>query len=99
MDKATAITHLAICKRYERIAPAYCGVGLPLVPDRLTRMIDLEKVDHEMNIDWTALLAAPGDDFMHDVIGIHSYMDRSTGLLTDCFLPRYARPQSNGHTQ
>ena len=28
-------------------------------------------------------------DFAHDVLGIRRYIDRSTGQLTECFLPRY----------
>jgi hypothetical protein len=35
-------------------------------------------------------LAAPGFDFIHDVIGIQRHINRETGQLGDCFLPRYA---------
>ena len=34
------------------------------------------------------LLDAPLDTFGHDVRGISRYIDRSTGKLTQCFLPR-----------
>jgi hypothetical protein len=37
------------------------------------------------------LLAAPPADFAHDVFGIREHIDRDTGTLRDCFLPRYAR--------
>lgn len=37
------------------------------------------------------LLEASEFDFAHDVFGIHKHIDRNTGKLGDCFLPRYAR--------
>lgn len=40
-----------------------------------------------------ALLAADDANFGHDVFGIRRYMDRRTGKLTGCFLPRFAAPQ------
>lgn len=30
-------------------------------------------------------------DFTHDIIGIYRFLDRSTGRLEGCFLPRCAR--------
>ena len=41
-------------------------------------------------LDLAAMLAAPDADFGHDVGGISRYIDRTTGKLTDCFVPRYA---------
>lgn len=35
--------------------------------------------------------AADNFDFIHDVFGIRRHLDRETGELTDCFLPRYAQ--------
>ena len=39
---------------------------------------------------------ANADDFnlLHDVCGIGVHLDRETGKLTDCFLPRFARLHS-----
>jgi hypothetical protein len=37
------------------------------------------------------LLGADDANFGHDVWGIHRYMDRNTGKLTDFFLPRFAK--------
>ena len=31
-------------------------------------------------------------DFGHDIAGIQRHIDRNTGQLRDCFLPRCARP-------
>jgi len=36
------------------------------------------------------LVAAPAADFAHDVFGIRGHLDRDTGQLKDCFVPRYA---------
>ncbi len=41
-------------------------------------------------LDLAGLLAASPMDFAHDVIGIWRHIDRSTGTLGDCFVPRYA---------
>lgn len=41
-------------------------------------------------LDLAALAEAPLDDFFHDLAGIARHLDRSTGQLGDCFLPRYA---------
>ena len=37
------------------------------------------------------LLDADLGDFLHDVSGIGGNLDRNTGVLGNCFLPRYAR--------
>jgi hypothetical protein len=38
------------------------------------------------------LLAADDFNFAHDVFGIRRHINRQTGQLEDCFLPRYAEP-------
>lgn len=87
---------VAICKRFEGLyiqsqleadRPCY---GNPY-GDRMTRMMDLEAVHQELDMDWRGLLDAKDGDFMHDLCGIHGHMDRSTGTLSDCFCPRYTR--------
>ena len=39
-------------------------------------------------LDLDALLAFPEGDFNHDVCGIENNVDRTTGALENCFLPR-----------
>lgn len=39
------------------------------------------------------LLGADDLDFVHDVFGIRNHINRSTGQLENCFLPRYASNQ------
>ncbi|HDZ40046.1 MAG TPA: hypothetical protein ENH62_17540 [Marinobacter sp.] len=41
-------------------------------------------------LDLVGLLEAPDFDFAHDVFGIQSHLNRSTGKLERCFLPRHA---------
>lgn len=41
------------------------------------RLDDLEKAD-DFN-------------FVHDIYGIMRHLDRNTGLLTDCFVPRFSK--------
>ena len=45
-------------------------------------------------LDLQKLLDAPEFDFAHDVFGIREHIDRTTGRLTDCFLPRCALPEA-----
>lgn len=42
-------------------------------------------------LDLEGLLAAGASDFVHDVFGIRRHIDRDTGRLMDCFVPRYSR--------
>lgn len=42
-------------------------------------------------LDLDRLLAFPDFDFAHDVFGIRRHIDRNTGKLGDCFVPRCAR--------
>ncbi len=44
-------------------------------------------------LDLQRLLDAPDPDFCHDVFGIARHIDRTTGVLGDCFLPRTAKPE------
>lgn len=45
-----------------------------------------------------ALLESDNFNFIHDVFGIRAHLDRTTGQLMNCFLPRYAAPQMAGET-
>lgn len=42
-------------------------------------------------MDFQQLLEADGLNFIHDVAGIARHIDRETGQLTGCFLPRLKR--------
>lgn len=45
-------------------------------------------------LDLESLLSFDDMDFGHDVFGIRRHIDRGTGGLRDCFLPRCSTPQS-----
>ena len=59
--------------------------------DRMTTIMDIEHADDQFNLDLAALLVADNFNFTHDVFGIINHIDRRTGLVGDCFVPRYAR--------
>lgn len=42
-------------------------------------------------LDLTGLAEADGFNFIHDVTGISQHIDRKTGELDGCFMPRFAR--------
>lgn len=42
-----------------------------------------------MRLDLRGLLGAAPGDFGHDVFGIRRHINRETGKLQDCFVPRY----------
>lgn len=61
---------------------------------RMSLIMDLLAADGKNGnapIDLDALAEADEFNFVHDVAGIVRHMDRTTGQLTDCFVPRYAR--------
>lgn len=43
-----------------------------------------------MPLDLQKLLTADNGNFGHDVFGIRRHLDRTTGQLKDCFVPRFA---------
>jgi hypothetical protein len=63
--------------------------------DRLSLSMDLTACHaNECPLDLDGLLLANDLDFTHDVCGIMRHIDRKTGTLTNCFLPRYAKRES-----
>jgi hypothetical protein len=54
--------------------------------------MDLEAVNSNgCPLDFQSLLDFPNFDFGHDIYGIGKHIDRTTGKLQDCFLPRCAK--------
>ncbi len=45
---------------------------------------------HGCKLKLQTLLDFDLGDFLHDISGIRRHLDRGTGKLTDCFLPRCA---------
>jgi predicted Zn-dependent protease with MMP-like domain len=57
--------------------------------DKMSTMMDIQ-ASHALNpLRLDDLLAADDFNFAHDIYGIANHIDRDTGELTDCFLPRF----------
>ena len=58
-----------------------------------------DQITHELDLIATHLNSCPIDfqrlldanDFKHDFCGIYRHLDRETGKLTSCFLPRFRK--------
>ena len=55
-----------------------------------TIMMDVSAAHIKCPLDLKGLLDSEDVDFIHDVVGINRHVDRDTGELKDCFLPRFA---------
>jgi hypothetical protein len=51
--------------------------------------MDVLVVHATVGLDLQRLLDADDFNFRHDILGIYTELDRSTGKLGDCFLPRF----------
>lgn len=60
--------------------------------DRMNLSMDLDAVhSNGCPLDFQGLLRSKESDFMHDIHGIGKNIDRHTGRLSDCFVPRCAK--------
>ena len=60
---------------------------------RIDAEMSISAVHAQIPLRLEDLLGADNFNFTHDMAGIRRYLDRSTGELTDFFLPRSAQPQ------
>lgn len=58
--------------------------------ERLTLRMDLAATHNQVPLNLDAFAAGDAFNFAHDIGGIARHMDRETGKLTDCFVPRFA---------
>jgi hypothetical protein len=88
--KITKNDYLTISKIVDR---TYSEI--PFIPPtaRLSLLMDLENAHNQIPLDLTGLLNSNKSDFIHDVSGITHNMNRKTGLIENCFIPRYALPE------
>ena len=85
-DPTTIATIHAIAKRAAEFHHTHGG-SYPV----LDATMDLDAChSNGCALDLDALLEADQANFTHDVCGIRAHLDRDTGQLVDCFLPRYA---------
>jgi hypothetical protein len=88
--RTTKASSLLIHRIVERAVAEKLIRGSKLVKTNLE--MDITAVHlNDMQLRLRDLVVAPTSDFGHDVLGIRRYVDRTTGKLTDCFVPRYAR--------
>lgn len=68
------------------------GLTHPDRYSRITLIMDLCAChNHATPLDFKRLSEADGLNFNHDIAGIARHMDRETGQLRDCFVPRFAK--------
>lgn len=82
--------------RFQPLAPekekAILDRALKMIKaDRLALAMDIEAANATCPLDPDRLLSFPDFDFFHDIFGIQSNIDRETGELQHCFLPRCAK--------
>lgn len=59
---------------------------------RTAMMMDIEFVNQDcVPLDLPGLALARDGDFVHDVIGIWNNYNRVSGLVENCFLPRFSK--------
>ncbi len=78
-----------IVKIAERAVRLYAEQGMKI--KKLDCMMDIETVDDSIGLKLDELLDADLSNFAHDIGGISRHLNRITGELEDCFVPRYAR--------
>lgn len=80
-----------ICKIADRARSleALHGIG---VRDKMSWVMDIEAAHKACPLKLETLLASDDFNFAHDVFGIARHLDRDTGELTGCFLPRFSAP-------
>lgn len=73
----------------DRAMPIVKAHGVPVT--RRDLMMDITAVHaNGMPLRLQELLEADAFNFSHDIFGILRYIDRRTGTLGDCFVPRFA---------
>ena len=85
----SANDHAAIIEIVERAGNLADAMGVPF--QGLTTFMDLSATQNSTPMRLQDLLAFDDVDFAHDVWGIARHINRKTGDLEDCFLPRCAR--------
>lgn len=78
----------AVSRIIKRAVKLYADFGIKRAP--IDVRMDISAVHAGTPLRLYDLAEAEDGDFGHDIGGIGKYLDRSTGRLTDGFLPRYA---------
>lgn len=59
--------------------------------DVFDTFMNLSEVNKQKPLNLKAMLEAPLDQLAHDIYGIDQHLNKKTGKLENCFLPRYAK--------
>jgi len=60
--------------------------------DRMTISMDLASCRaNGCSLDFQKLLDFDNSSFLHDIYGISKHLDRNTGKIENCFMPRSAK--------
>jgi len=85
-NKATIEVEAAIARRALNAA-----AKLDIRYSQMDAVMDIDACHSNGNpLKLRELLEADDSNFAHDVFGIRAHIDRSTGKLNDCFIPRYS---------
>ncbi len=82
-----------ISKIVDRYMEFHHSLNIPKVYQRpkMDLMMDIEATHCNGNpLRLNDLLEADDFNFTHDLIGIQDHLNRTTGELQDCFVPRYS---------
>jgi len=80
-----------IINRFERLAG-------PLRQERWGLIMDISACHNgACPLELERMAAAEDEDLAHDVAGIYRHFDRETGMLTECFTPRFAKRDVEVH--
>ena len=61
------------------------------VGTHVTQMMDMDNAHKQFSLNLIDMLKADDANFAHDFIGIQRNINRLTGTVENCFVPRYAR--------
>ena len=67
-----------------------------LFRSRMECFMDLSAAHAVCPLDLEALAGFDLGDFAHDIGGLNQHLNRDTGEMMNCFLPRCARPEVTG---
>lgn len=62
-----------------------------MYPEKVTLLMDLTAVHVTTPLRLKDMLEGSEFDLIHDIGGIYRNLDRETGKLMNCFLPRFAK--------
>ncbi len=88
-DRETHKLIAAIMRRFRNELPTAAASY-----DWISLAMDLAVSHNCGHVDLSGLLVAQLADLAHDIGGIVRHLDRETSDLTDCFLPRCRKPES-----